>query len=118
MTEIIHPDAYDMSLLDGDGKLDTGMTVKEVVRRAMWWWESKGSREMRLHHLRQAEPVGGANNGAGASFASLNPDSENFLPSGILHGLPWDELNKDEKLRVCKAWHNEYVRMPQDLTES
>lgn len=114
MTEIITPDAFDMALfLDKDARLDTGMSGKEAIHRATAWWEKTGRKEMRLHNLRQAEPVGGGNNGAGGSFSSLDPDNPSFLPSGILNGLSWDELNRDERLRVVKAWHHEHVRMPQ-----
>lgn len=103
-------DPAEVGEIEKGGKLDTGMKAEEAVRRACNWWESKGRTEMRLHQMRQAEPVGGSNNGAGASFAVLDPDNPNFLPSGIINGLPWDQLTRDEKLRVVKAWHHYFVR--------
>ncbi len=117
MVEILKPDAYDLSLLDKDAKLDTGMSAREAIMHATNWWNNKGRHIMRQHNLRQSEPVGGSNNGAGASFATLNPDSPNFLPSKILAGKPWDDLNRDERARVVKVWHHQFVRVPQKPVE-
>jgi hypothetical protein len=120
MDDILKPDAYDVALYTGSGldRLDTGMRPEEAIRRATNWWNNKGRRTMKLHLRRQSEPVGGSNNGAGVAFASQNPDSENFLPSGVIHGVPWDELTRDEKLRVVKAWHHEHVRKPQEIGQA
>jgi hypothetical protein len=103
---------------DLDQKLDTGMTAVEAVRRAEHWWEKTGAKEMRLHGLRHTQTVGGSLHGIGGAFASLDPKSENYLPSGIIHGKPWDDLTKREKAMVVKAWHHFYIRKPDLLGEN
>ena len=95
---------------DGDDRLDTGMKVSEAMRRAEHWWTHKGSAMMRQHNLRQQKDI--ALGGLGGQFASLDPDSKNFLPSRILAGTPWDALTKSEKHRVIKVWHHFHVRSP------
>ena len=94
----------DAKAADSSERLDTGMRVSEAVRRAAEWWDKTGSEEMRRHGQRQAE--------AKRSFATLDPDDPNFLPSGIMHGYVWDDLKWHEKLRVVKAWHHEMIRKP------
>ena len=117
MTKILQPTEDEILLsTEADPRLDTGMKVSEAITRARQWWDKIGARTMKLEKLRQKEPIGGADNGNGTEFVSDNPDSENFLPSGILNGQPWDALTKEEKMRVTKVWHHTYVRAPQDLT--
>lgn len=114
--KIIKPTTTDIiAFQDGSMRLDTGMTAKEAVAQASAWWARIGRKEMRQHAKRQSEAVGGSNNGAGASFASLDPDSPNFLPSGIIHGLPWEQLSRREKARVTAIWHHFHVRVPDML---
>jgi len=113
VVKIIKPDTADiLSLGDLDDRLDTGMKVKEAIHRASQWWESTGRAEMITQKRRQAKPVGGADKGAGASFASDDEDNINFLPSGLLHGKPWAELTRNEQIRVVKSWHHFHIRNP------
>lgn len=90
-----------------DDRLDTGMSVKEALAKASYWWGKTGRHAMRKD--------GGK--GLEVSF-SLDPDSENYIPSGILNGEPWDVLTKREKLTIVKVWHHFFVRKPQDLTDN
>jgi hypothetical protein len=111
--KIIKPSNADLiELRDDVARLDTGMTAGEATIRACQWWEVKGRRTMLLEKMRQREVVGGSNKGAGGEFASLDPDSPNFMPSGVIHGQPWDTLTKDEKIRIVKTWHHFHVRNP------
>ena len=86
-------DANDLALLDRDSRLDTGMTVAEAIRRASAWWDAHGRHSMRDQVARAA-------------------DDEGFVPSGILQGMAWDYLTRDEKLRIVKVWHHMNVRRP------
>jgi len=117
-TGLIKPDNSDiLAVTNSDLKLDTGMSTQEAIQRAAQWWQRVGAAEMRTQQKRQAKPVGGADNGAGAAFADADSTSNNFLPSNIIHGLPWDSLNKREKLSIVKIWHHFYIRKPDLLGE-
>ena len=72
---------------------------------------------MKMEQARQSEAVGGSNNGAGSAFASAQADDANFLPSGVIHGNPWDQLNTREKIMIIKAWHHFNIRKPDLLDE-
>lgn len=114
--KLIKPTNEDLiSILDPDSTLDTGMRVNEALARASLWWGKTGRKEMKLHAKRQAKSPAASTPGLGGAFASLNPDSENFLPSAIIHGEPWDQLTKREKLIIVKAWHHFFVRVPDVL---
>jgi hypothetical protein len=95
---------------DGTQKLDTGMTVQEAVRRAAAWWQTKGRRLAKTELKRQK--LGSHRGGNSGVFASLDPDDANFMPSGLIHGKPWEELTRRECLMVVKAWHHFAIRMP------
>jgi hypothetical protein len=87
-----------------DDKLDTGMKASEAIERASKWWDATGRHVMRKDGLK------GSDHGA-----SMDPNSPNYIPSGILNGIVWDGLTKDEKHKVVKAWHHEFVRKPQTI---
>lgn len=82
-----------------DDVFDTGMKVRDAIANACYWWNKTGR-----HMMRKDGPKGSE------IAVSLNPEHENFSPSGILNGQPWDQLDKREKIQVTKAWHNFYVR--------
>lgn len=86
---------------DTNARLDTGMKVFEAVTRTAWWWEKTG-RALMLKEGSATE----------RAFASADPDDENFIPSGIINGLPWPALSKREKHRLVKFWHHFNVRNP------
>ncbi len=118
MSKIIKPDTDDvLAQNDTSKRLDTGMTAKEAIMRAKNWWENVGQAKMRQHALRQRETIGGSNNGAGAEFASKNPDSINFMPAGFIHAKPWDELDKRDQRQLVKVWHHFNIRKPDLLGE-
>jgi len=101
-----------LAVMDRDARLDTGMKIKEAVQRAANWWERTGRKQMQRELQRQAKPVGGADKGAGGAFASLDAQSANFMPSGIIHGEPWDALGKRERMMIVKIHHHFTVRNP------
>ena len=101
-----------MLINDGEQRLDTGMKVTEATQRSEIWWNKIGRKEAKLQLKRQKKTVGGADHGAGSAFATMDVDSPNFLPSGLIHGKHWDALTKREKLMIVKSWHHFHVRIP------
>lgn len=85
--------------MDLDDRLDTGMKIREAIANACYWWNKTGRHLMRKDGAKGSELA-----------VTLNPESENFSPSGILNGQTWDHLDTREKLQVTKAWHHFYVR--------
>jgi len=105
MPRIIVPAVSNIAILEGggiDARLDTGMKVREAAERAALWWEKTGRRMMQSHK-------------PGQEFASKDEKDPNFIPSGILNGMPWEALERHEQMRVIKAWHHFYVRRPDVL---
>lgn len=100
-----------------DARLDSGMKLSEAIKRAETWWQGKGARYMQTELKRQSTQVGGADKGAGVAFASKDETDPNFLPSGLIHGEPWETLTKREKLMVVKIWHHFNVRVPDVIGE-
>jgi hypothetical protein len=93
----------DWSKYDSDAVLDTGVPVCVVVEEARRWWESVGRDEMRRHRLSAR---------AAGKGISHDPHSANFLPSGLVQGLPWDSLSRDECVQIVKQYHHQKYRMP------
>jgi len=91
---------------DPDARLDTGMKVREALANASHWWGKTGRHVMRKD----------GSKGLDVSW-STDPDSPNYVPSGVLNGEPWDVLNTRERLFIVKVWHHEFVRKPQQLGE-
>lgn len=85
------------------------MKGTEAARQAEKWWEEarhlvpkEANRE-----IKKRVRAGGKN-----TPALVFKDVETVLPSGILNGLPWNELERGEKLQVVKLWHHFFVRKP------
>jgi hypothetical protein len=75
--------------LGPDGRLPSGMTVRAAVRGAAFWWDKTG------RHL------------------ARNPefkDPDRGFPSGILRGLPWDNLSRVEQVKIFCAWHDNFAQ--------
>lgn len=83
----------DNALRGADERLDSGMKVGEAIERARLWWTALGASQI-----------------ARSRFAT-----DKDIPSGILHGLPWDRLTREEKLRIVKVWHHFHIRRPDVL---
>lgn len=93
-----------------------GMPAADVIRDVTNWWENKGRHAMRQTLMRQAEMNGNLNKGMNGAFASLDPTSENFMPSGIIHGWSWDQLNQREKLHLIKTYLDHFHPVEADDT--
>lgn len=87
--------------IDMDERFDTGMSVREAVANASYWWSKTGRRLMKKDHAKRSD-----------FFSSPDPDNENFMPSAIINGEPWDQLDTREKLFLVKAWHHYFIRKP------
>lgn len=99
MTEFANIDQHN----PGDARLDSGMLVTEAIERALLWWGVKG-REMARQRMLSGNK--------GAEFNSQDPTSDNYLPSGLMLALEWEELSDLERLMVTKVWHHYFVRVP------
>lgn len=91
-------------------RFDTGMTVAEAVRRAADWWNKIGRHGIKASNFNQVLIQKVHTQGKGPLLKRT--DKEQDLPSGILRGLPWDELDRQEQKDIVKAWHHEQVRVP------
>lgn len=96
-----------------DDRLDTGMRTDEAVRLASAWWNDVGR-----HELRQvANSEQDANRFRPSTEKSpailIKGETRAVVPSGILNGLRWDDLDRREQMRVVQVWHHYKIRLPQ-----
>jgi hypothetical protein len=87
IAEFVDIDTGRMKVPDGH----TGMKFSEAAVWASGWWEHKARRAMPDYIPRKGEDY-------------LN---QHGIKSGILLGLPWGDLSKNEKLNVIRAWWND-----------
>ena len=73
---------------DPDMRLPSGLKLKEAVARARLWWDREGRHVARNPEFK--DPDVGA-------------------PSGIMRGLPFDELTREEAAAVIETWHHDKV---------
>jgi len=95
-------DASKQGLGDLDDRLESGMKIRDALANASYWWGKTGRHMMKKHDAK-----------AEAVFASADPNSENFMPSGIVNGEPWDNLDLRERLFLVKSWHYHFIWKPQ-----
>lgn len=98
--------AIDFGALPGlggvDERLQSGMKISEAIERASLWWDRAGRHQMRKDGIRGSDKA-----------VSLDPESANYSPSGILNGQPWSDLDDRERLQIVKAWHLHFIWKPQ-----
>lgn len=94
----------------------SGMSVREAINKARIWWETLGRHELskQLNKQSNVEEVGrvvkpGTGRSPGFTVAGSR---EVVVPSGILQGLPWDQLTKQEQTNVVRQWHHFHVVHP------
>ncbi len=88
--------------IDFDERFESGMKMRDAIANACYWWNKTGRHIMRK------------DGGKGSDISvSLDPDSDNFSPSGILNGEPWDALDNRERLQIVKAWHHHFISKTQ-----
>lgn len=88
---------------DADNRLATGIRVNQLVRESERWWTKGGRKAMLDGRKSQIVTIRTRRHYKGPF--TLDTDDPNFMPSGVMHGLPWDNLNRSEKLLICKAYH-------------
>lgn len=93
------------------GILDTGMSANEAVARAGRWWDAFG-RHYVPQEFNEETTVRSRKKVKGFPAVILR-DTNQVVPSGILHGKPFGELERGEQLQIAKAWHHFFVRVPQ-----
>lgn len=67
-------------------RMSSGLPVREAVALAAAWWQDIG-RRLANPELR---------------------DPDLGIASGITRGLGWDHLTRGERVRVVRAWHDEF----------
>lgn len=75
---------------DGTAKLAGGLTAGELMIRAKKWWNHVGRQYFRRVRSRRGDSI------------SLTPE---LRQRGILMGKKFDDLNRQEKFAICKAYH-------------
>lgn len=100
---------------DSEARLATGIRIDQLVRETERWWTSKGRKAASHSRRSQVRQRRGVRTNWGPF--TLDPDDGNFLPSGLIHGWPWDRLSKDEKLRCVKAYHEIRYAKPKRQAE-
>jgi hypothetical protein len=99
--------AYLTKLLPG-----TTLTAVEVVRLASRWWDGTGRKI--ISKVFNVEEVGGSAKGPGKNGAPairVSPNREVVIPSKVLQGHAWDELDRRERAAVVKAWLSQYRKV-------
>lgn len=71
----------------------SGMTGAEAVARAAQWWDSVGAPIARKQLVGNKDPI----------------NQDIVVASGVLCGLDWEQLNKRERFRIVKSWHDTFV---------
>lgn len=91
----------------GSPRLDGGITVREAVRCAERWWDKFGRHMMKkvANKERGQDKFRGGDGKAPAIF--VRGSEIDVIPSGILRGLPWDQLDAGERSRVAQNWYTE-----------
>lgn len=83
----------------------TTLTAPEVVRMASTWWDKVGRKIINKHfNLRDESTF----RGGGGGPAIVVRKTETEIPSRIMAGKPWAELDKREQVSVAKAWLSQY----------
>lgn len=101
------------------GILDTGISAKEAVERAAHWWETFARHHIPKEFNEETTVKTRKAVASGLSFPALAlRETRTVVPAGILQGKPWDELAQDEQRQVVKAWHHNFVRLPQQTGEA
>lgn len=95
-----------------DGRLTSGMKVAEAVSRARAWWDRLGRRTLRRDFNTERRPAR-LRTGGPAPAIRVPGEVVDVLPSGLLRGLPWAMLTRQEKVAVVRAWHHEFVVKPE-----
>lgn len=92
-----------------DDELDTGMKVAEAVRQAERWWDRIG-RGLVPRQLNKSDNTRASHSAGGPIIRVVDIVDE--LPDGILRGLQWRDLTREEQLKIVKHWHHNFVRLP------
>lgn len=85
------------------------LTAPEAVRMASRWWDNTGRNI--ISKIFNTEIVGGSARGPGLNGApaiKVSGNREVTLPSKLLQGHPWEDLDRRERAAVVKAWVSQY----------
>lgn len=99
---------HDLGELSGKFLDGTTLTPLDAMRHAAKWWDSTGRKI--ISKIFNVEEVGGSFRPAakGAPAIKVSPNREVVIPSKVLQGHAWDELDRRERAAVVKAWLSQY----------
>lgn len=90
-----------------------GMSADEAVSRARRWWNEIGRGLVPLAF--NQEEFDKAMTAAKPGLPLMKTrGTERTVPSGILNGLPWDELQQWEQVQITSQWLSDHVK-PQEV---
>lgn len=90
----------------------TGMKCWDAMKQARWWWDKTGRHG--VNKMANQEEVGRVFRSSGhqAPAILVKGSMEQVLPSNMLMGDRWDDLNVREKERIATVWHALHILDP------
>lgn len=88
------------------------LTAIEAVRLAEKWWDGVGRKI--ISKVFNVEDVGGSARGPGKNGAPairVTPNKQTVIPSKVLQGHAWAELDRRERAAVVQAWLSQYRKV-------
>ena len=96
-------------------RLPSGITVDEAVARARkWWGEFRGMVRQEFTTIDETRKRVSRTQSGGLLTIIRDAFPDPQVRSGILRGLPWDQLTQQEQLEIVKQWHNHHLLGGQD----
>ena len=102
---------------DPNATLSSGMKVAEAVARARkWWGEYRGMVRREFTQVDATRKRVSRTSEGGLLSIVKDAFTDPHVQSGILRGLPWDELSQRDQLEIVKTWHEHHVvRAPRQV---
>jgi uncharacterized lipoprotein YddW (UPF0748 family) len=85
----------------------TTLTAQEAVRLAASWWDKTGRHLMSKTSNRDAQDRVSRSK-AGGVMIRVKDKGDVVIPSKVLQGFAWDELDRRERALVVRCWLGEY----------
>ena len=95
---------------DPNARLSSGMKVTEAIARARkWWGEYRGMVRREFTQIDATRKRVSRTSDGGLLSIVKDAFSDPHVQSGILRGLPWDELSELDQMVIVKTWHEQHV---------
>lgn len=97
-----------MKMEDEYGREGEGMEQREAYMHAERWWDGIG-RHLLSNELGKVNEFRAPNNVSHEGRTIIKSSPERDIPSGVLNGLPWDQLKKNECFYVMRCWYKALI---------